>query len=184
MAPKRKSTGKAEAAEAQAPAAKRKSTGKAAAMAADAAADAAAEPAPVKPAAANKGKAGALAVGDLVPDVELLREDDTSVKLRVSGSGRWGGVWALCRGGRPITCKARLQASCCRAAAWGRLSAAACCCYEAPLLLPLSRLLLRLPEHACCPHAACCAACCTAVPRPATGPVQGARRCHLHVPSC
>lgn len=83
MAPKRKSTSKAEAAPAEAPAAKRKSTGKAAAKEAAAAA----EPADAKPAAAKKAKAGALAVGDLVPDVELLREDDTTVKLRVSGCG-------------------------------------------------------------------------------------------------
>lgn len=78
MAPKRKSTSKAEAAPAEAPAAKRKSTGKAAAKEEAAAA----EPAKPKLAAAKKAKAGALAVGDLVPDVELLREDDTPIKLR------------------------------------------------------------------------------------------------------
>ena len=103
MAPKRKSTSKAEAVPAEAPAAKRKSTGKAAAKEAAAAAEpaaakpaaakkakaeAAAAPAEAKPAAAKKAKAGALALGDLVPDVELLREDDTPVKLRASG-------WAL-----------------------------------------------------------------------------------------
>lgn len=53
MAPKRKSTGKAEAAE---PAAKP---------------------------ATKKAKAGALAVGDEVPDLELLREDEETVQLRV-----------------------------------------------------------------------------------------------------
>lgn len=36
---------------------------------------------------AKKAKAGALAVGDLVPDVELLREDDEPVKLRVWPTG-------------------------------------------------------------------------------------------------
>lgn len=48
---------------------------------------AAGEPAP------KKAKAGALSVGDLVPDVELLREDEETVKLRVSG--------CRCLGSRP-----------------------------------------------------------------------------------
>lgn len=100
MVPKRKSTSKAEAAPAEAPAAKRKSSGKAAAKVA-AAEEAAAEPAEAKPAAAKKAKAGALAVGELVPDVELLREDDTSVKLRASGAGAGVAVGA-CRGSRAV----------------------------------------------------------------------------------